>query len=255
MNVFLLTAMRSGSTYLVRMLKDTGFFHYPEPHVDHTSLTPQRAINEYLAPNPYVDPWYDEEGKEVPDVKNRETCINYLEFKAAFMRRQPCLFKILMEQYRYYMLEDHDRPLVESIFPDLKYIWLERSDVLARVVSAYIFFKSNVDHIHDQEGYNTYMSKAVEIDEKGLLDVYKNHVKGCDWSTYLGGVDYLKLEYEDLVAQPEESLRKCLDHLGLGYSHLDLKAIVDRQPKFKTERPESEEWKNRLRQVLRKGML
>jgi LPS sulfotransferase NodH len=252
MNVFLLSAIRSGSTYLINMLGDTGLFHYPEAHSGHKSLVPQRKIREFLAPNHHVDPWWLN-GRETP--ANRQESISYLRHKVSFMTEQPCLFKILMEQYQYYLLDHNDRSLMESLFPDLKYIWLERSDIIARTVSAYIFFRSKIDHIYDQKSYDAYMDEAVHLDKEGLLDVYKNHVKRCDWAKYLNGVNYLKVDYDDLVARPQETLKECLDYLGLAYNHIDLQAIVDRHPKFKTERPESAAWKDTLRALLRRQTL
>jgi LPS sulfotransferase NodH len=252
MNVFMLTAIRSGSTYLLHLLRDTGFFHYPAVHDPHESLVPQHEIHEFFAPNPFIDPWIVGNRE-----KTREECMSHLRHRLMYMQKQPCLFKVLMEQYNYYMLEldAEDRRMIEDAIPGLRYIWLERSDIIARTVSAYILFNSKTDHIYSQKAYDDYMQKAVHIDEKGLLDVYKNHVKRGNWSPFLHGTDYLKVEYEDLVAKPKETLIRCLDHLGLGYDGLDLQAIVDKQPKFKTERPESKEWMDKLRKILRKGMM
>lgn len=245
MHVLILSAIRSGSTYLLHLLRDTGFFYYAEPHDPHPSLVQQMAIHEFLAPNAAIEPWAVE-GRD----KTRDDCLDYLEVKCAFILRQPCLFKILMEQYSHYMLTPEDRPIVESFIPDPRYIWLERGDVVARTVSAYLFFKSRTDHIYDQKSYDDYMGRAVDIDAEGLMDVYRNHVQECDWSRYLYGADYLKIEYEDLIAHPRDTLEKCLKHLGMGYEGLDMQAIVDRQPKFKTERPESEMWKQTLRRMI-----
>lgn len=248
MHCFILTAMRSGSTYLTNLLWSTGLFHYPDAHAEHPSLEPQRRIREFMAPNIALDPWGTGE-------KTREQAIAHLRHRLSFMHREPCLFKILMEQYNYYMLGDDDRPLVEEMIPGLKYIWLERKDLIARVVSAYIFFHSHVDHIYDQHSYDDYMSRQVDIDEAGLLDVYENHVKKCNWSPYLRGTTCLRLSYEELVAEPEETLAKCLVYLGLDHSHLDLAALVDAHPKYKTERPENRMWQEKLKGILRRRMI
>jgi LPS sulfotransferase NodH len=255
MNVFILSAIRSGSTYLSNMIWDTKLFHYPEAHSDHPSLVPQRKIREFLAPNPQIDPW--SMLASLPDVTtcelNRSNAIAHLRHKCSFIQKQPCLFKILMEQYQYYLLKMSDRALIEELIPDLKYIWLERRDIIARTVSAYLFFKSRVDHVCTQKAYNEYMSRAVEVDEKGLLDVYKNHVKRCDWSEFLSGTDYLKVDYEDLIVQPEVEMKRCIEFLDIPIGAEEIAWIVANQPKFKTERPESIEWQRKLKQMLRKG--
>lgn len=245
MNCFVLTAIRSGSTYLTRMLGEAGGFGFPAPHSDHPSLKPQQAIREFFAPNPYLDPWGTGQ-------KTREEAVAHLRLKLSFMGQQPCLFKVLMEQYQYYMLGGQDRALVEAMVPGLEYVWLERRDLVARTVSAYMFFHTNTDHIYDQKSYDAYMRRAVRVDERGLLDVYRNHVKRCDWSEFLGDAPHLKVSYEDLIADPQTTLTRCMDHLKIPYAAGALEAVAASHPRFKTERPESPAWKERLRRLLRK---
>ncbi len=245
MNVFILTGIRSGSTYLINMLNQTSLFHYPESWSQHPSLIDQRIINEFFAPNHNIDPWLE-------NSKTRDQTISHLKYKLSFIRQEPCLFKVLMEQYQYYLLDAKDRLLLEKLIPDLRYIWLERSDIIARTVSAYMFFKSTTAHLATQQEYDNYMKKAIEVDEQGLIDVYKNHVKRANWSEFLDGTNYLKINYEDLVAKPFQTMQRILLFLGLNLLNKNLMEIVEAQPKFKTERPESKEWQEKLRRILRK---
>ncbi len=247
MNVFILTAVRSGSTYLMHMLRDTGLFHYPELHDPHPSLILQHEIQEFFADNEHIDPWVINQEK-----KTKAACIKYLEYKLKFMHKEPCLFKVLKKQYYYYLLENSDRSLIESMIPGLKYIWLERSDFIARAVSEYFFIKSKIDHLYDYKSYSDYMSTNIHIELYDIIDIYKKETERCDWSEFLGEKEYIKIEYEDLIKNPIIALTRCLDHLGLDYSNIDLQKIVDKQPKFKTQRPESKYWMELLRRELKK---
>lgn len=246
MNVLMLTAMRSGSTYLFNMLKATGSFSFPAPHAEHPSLKAQAEIGEFLAPNGYLDPW-DVHG--IP--KTKELCEQHLKKKANLPFRPPCLLKILKEHFEYYLLDYDDRPLVETLFPKPKYIWLEREDVFARTVSAYQFFVSKMPHLWNERMQAEYKAKEIPWDTKGILDVYYNHVKNCDWGPFLEGANHHHVEYEDLIARPQEVLQGCLDYLGMKG---DVESIVAKQPKIKTERPETKEYVQRLKRTLT-GML
>lgn len=244
MNALMLTSIRSGSTYLYNMLKDTGAFSFPAVYNSSPLLKDQYNYGEFFSPNHEHDPW-DRLG--VP--KTRELCIQNLKMKANQPFKAPCLLKVLKEQYEYYMLTYDDRPLIESLFPAPKYIWLNRGDIYARTVSAYIFFVTKTPHLWNKGMKNKYDTQKVPFDAKGLLDVYYNHVKSGDWSAYLDGIDYLPVEYEDLVNKPEETLDRCLDYLGYA-GKFDVKSIVEKQPKFKTERPESKEFIEKLKRML-----
>lgn len=237
--------MRSGSTYLFNLLRDTGKFSFPAPQSNHPSLKPQHTAGEFLAPNHQIDPW-DVLG--VP--KTREMCIQNLKVKANQPFKPPALLKILKEQYEYYMLDHADRPLIESLFPNTKYIWLERKDIYARAVSAYQFFVSKTPHLWSQEMKRRYDSTKIPFDAKGVQDVFYNHIKDCDWSGFLDGAPHHYVEYEDLVSNPVRVLTGCLTHLGLSPNGTEVQAIVNKQPKFKTERPETKLQIERLKRML-----
>lgn len=242
----MLTAMRSGSTYLYRMLKGTKLFGFPDPHREHPSLKPQHDVGEFFAPNPHIDPW---EILEIPRTK--EICIQNLKVKANQPFKSPCLLKVLKEQYEYYMLDHKDRPLIESLFPATKYIWLERENLIDRAVSAYIFFTTKTPHLYNQKMADEYRKKEVTWDGAGMLDVYFNHMKDCDWAPFLGDSPFLKVSYENLVAQPAETLRKCLDYLRLDpRGTIDVEKIAREQPKLRTERPESAIFREKLKKQL-----
>jgi LPS sulfotransferase NodH len=244
-NVLILTAMRSGSTYLFNMLRDTGHFNFPSPQSSHPSLKSQHAVGEFFAPNHNLDPW-DTLG--VP--KSREMCIQNLKLKANQPFKHPALLKVLKEQFEYYMLDHTDRPLIESLFPDTKYIWLERKDIFARAVSAYQFFVSKTPHLWTQDMKRKYDSTKIPFDAKGVQDVFYNHVKDCDWSSFLEGAAHHYVEYEDLVSKPQLVLTECMMHLGYPIQVSKIKEIVDKQPKFKTERLETKEHIERLKRSL-----
>jgi LPS sulfotransferase NodH len=257
----ILTAMRSGSTYLANMLWDTGLLAYPDLHDIHASLKPQAEVFEFMAPNHNVDPW---DVRKFPKI--RDVCIQQLKFKFSFQPDdKPCLFKILKEQFDYYLLENTDRPFIEAQVPGVKYIWLERKDKLARAVSAYQFFVTKMPHLWDEKMLKEYRSKDIPWDPKGMLDVYYNHVKDCDWYGFLHPLQekkpgdwkvdndsaYLKVEYEDLIARPTYVLSECVSFLGYGAKNLNIQAIVNKQPKIKTERAETQEYIKKLTNLLK----
>ena len=246
MNVWILTGIRSGSTLLYNLMRDTGLFSFPEPHSDHPSLKPQRDVGEFCAPNHNIDPW-----DVMGIVKTKEMSVQYLKMKARLAGPGHNLLKVPMEQFQYYLLDYKDRPLIESLFPDSRYIWLEREDMIARAVSAYIFFTTKTPHVWTEKMNQEYRNKKVPFDANGILDVYFNHLKPCDWSPFLEGTTYLKVTYEELVGNPAVVLRRCIDWLGLdGLHRIDHLNITARQPKFRTERPETEEFKRRLKSLM-----
>ena len=245
MNVLILTAMRSGSTYLYNMLRDTEKFSFPSPHSNHPSLKPQQEVGEFFAPNHRLDPW-DTLG--VP--RTREMCLQHLKVKANQPFKPPCLLKVLKEQYEYYNLGYEDRPIIESLFPGTKYIWLERQDLYARAVSAYQFFVSKTPHLWDRGMKQKYDSQNITFDIKGMQDVFYNHVKDCNWEPFLGDASFHYVEYEQVVDYPESTLENCLTYLGYKPGTFDVEKIVAKQPKFKTERPETKAQIERLKKSL-----
>lgn len=246
MNLWILTGLRSGSTLLWKLLWDTKLFSYPDKHSDHPSLDLQRSVGEFLAPNHNIDPW---DVLQVP--KTREMTIQYLKMKSKLAGTENNVMKLPIEQYHYYLLDHNDRPLIQSLFPDSRFIWLEREDIYARTVSAYIFFTTRTAHLQNQKQKDEWLKKPVPWNSQGILDVYYNHIKKCDWGSFLEGENYLKVSYEELVADPALTLKKCMDWAGVdGRQRLDYKGIADRQPKFKTERPETQEYIKKLKRLL-----
>lgn len=235
--------MRSGSTFLCNMLKDTKVFDYPNVFDSDPLLKIQSDAAEFLAPNHNLDPW-DKLG--IP--KTKDLCIKHLEMKASQYFNPPVLIKLLKEQYKYYLLEPSDRTTIEAYFPNPKYIWLERKDIFARTISAYQFFVSKTPHIWDKNMKSAYEKKRINFDIKGVLDVYNNHIKDGNWNDYLNEANYHYIEYEDLIADPTQVLKGCLNFLKI--TNIDAKQIVEKQPKFKTERPETQQYIKKLKRLV-----
>lgn len=226
------------------MLWDTGLFHYLAPHSEHPSLAYQRSYGEALAPNHAIDPW---DVLQVP--KTREMTIQYLKMKARLAGPGPNLLKVHMEHFDYYLLEHSDGELLRELFPDSRFIWLEREDIFARTISAWFSFSSKVPHIKDEKTRQQYFKKAIPFDANGILDVYYNHVKKCNWGPFLEGSEHLKVTYEKLIANPADTLRTCLDWLDTGTT-VDCAGIAARQTTIRTERPETREYIKRLKKLL-----
>lgn len=239
MNCVILTAIRSGSTLLCNLLRDTQYLRKPNVISTHPSLERQRNSFEIMAPNPFVDPW-----NVMKVTKTKEFCMEYFEKKTGPLRQHDHinnLLKIPMEHYEYYCLTSKDRLFIEEMIPNIKFIWLERQDILARTISAYFFFRSKIPHIMDQETHKKYSEMQIPFDMQGIMDVYHNHIKQSSWESFLNNVQYHKVEYENLVTNPMQELLKVLEFLELP-TDINRQTILSSQSWVKTERPESREY-------------
>lgn len=253
MNCVILTAIRSGSTLLCNLLNQTGYFRYPQLVTTHPTMSRQLKSFEMLAPNPVLDPWLNKRG-----IKTKEACIEQLEIKTMTLRKQlvykheyrPAIIKIPMEHYQYYLLTQSDKNIIEEFIPNARFIWLERKDMLARTISAYFFFKSKVAHINSQNIHRKYLESQIPFYADEVLDVYFNHLKGCDWGPFLEGAKYLKIDYEDLISDPMNELIRSLEFLGIESKSIDRRKILSNQSWVKTERPETKEYIEQLQRCL-----
>ncbi len=201
MNCIILTANGNGSELLCNFLRKTKYFNHYRSLSTHPNS--QKKDFEIMAPNRHVDPWH-----VLNTIKTKEFCKDYFKIKTSVLQGdKPFIIKIPIEHYEYY--NSPDRSFIEENIPNPKYIWFKRENKAARAMSVYFKFSEQIRY---EELLNTYFSLADE-----------------DWTNFLHDVDYLEIEYEDLVSSPTQMLNSCLDFLELPRTEIEINFSRDSQ--------------------------
>lgn len=151
----------------------------------------------------------------------------------------------------------YDSRFVRRIFPDISFIRLTRN-VVSHAVSLYIARSTTKYHIYDKNTLDTYLKTKIEIDDARLLEAYKDAVNYTEsWSRFLDGTErLLRVNYEDLVEKPVDTLSSILNFLGV---QTDVQAAVNRtlgneKRLFRMTRPDAQIFEDRLN-LIRKVKL
>ena len=160
------------------------------------------------------------------------------------------------------LFNDSERNIIESKLPDLRYIHLNRRNIIEQAVSLYFAEATNVWslpqkkeylqlHQHDFFTKNEYEKIPVLIDDNRLLSCYYKCQKHNDnWAGYLQQTKHCSLWYEDLVTHTKEQLIKIFAFLNLTYQEDDLQKLVISPGLQKMNREETQKCCLRLRQLI-----
>jgi len=118
-------------------------------------------------------------------------------------------------------------PIMRLIWPlvDLeekrsaKFVWLIRRDSWRQAISQYRAMQSHVWHV-DRSKPVPEEHLDVVFDPKAIAEIRREFLKqGRFWRGFFAKnqIQPLKIEYEDLCAEPEATVRRVLGHLGLIY--------------------------------------
>ena len=228
-SLFLCASPRTGSTMLANLLDETGLVGAP--------------TREYFG--------VDFETKVLPQV-GRAGFPDYLVecarkaagtgvFGTKLLWHQCVLFFYVLR-----MLRDardlSDRGLLEAVFPEPRFIWLRREDVLAQGVSWWrakttgAWFDHSRPHnepAFDFNGIDTAVRWAQEQAEA--------------WRGWFAanGIEPLQVVYEDLVADPGETVRRSLAFIGV-----DVPDDIAVEPQTRRQGDEvNDEWIRRYREI------
>ena len=143
------------------------------------------------------------------------------------------------------------KEIVPKAFPNVRYIWLRRKDLVRQAISYYRAVQTNVwwkiDGLagHPKVPANppqpVYDPTAIELHERMLEEKDRN------WQRYFKecGQEPLTLYYEDLAGHYEQNVIRALEYLGLHYTK-DINIAPARLKK--QANAVSEEWVERYRE-------
>jgi hypothetical protein len=149
----------------------------------------------------------------------------------------------------------YDSVYARRLFPDLKFVLLRR-DPISHAISLYFARTSKTYHIYDKDVLNSYLSRQIEIDDGRLMEAYLDAVLYQDsWRHFLSGDELLhEVDYETLVREPEATLTKLYQFLGIRPESVvkSMEAVHGEEKKIhRMTRPEAEAVTERLKILLK----
>jgi len=135
-----------------------------------------------------------------------------------------------------------DRDLLEAVFPEPRYLWLRREDVVAQAVSWWRAKTTRV-WLDDDAPLADPAFDFEAIDER----VGMAREQAAGWRRWFeaNGIDPLPVLYEELVADPVGVARRALAFLGV-----DVGGDVTAEPRTRRQADElNQEWIRRYREL------
>lgn len=131
----------------------------------------------------------------------------------------PPVCKVIRRHFLSYHTDDK-KSEIESKLPDLKYIWLRRENNYERAISLYF---SLVDKLWrtDKDGKKELLqrvnSEQKKFDPFLAISCYAEVSSSYhnDWFDYLKNTEYLEINYQQLIIDPKEELKKIVNYLGI----------------------------------------
>ena len=245
-NIWVLSNYRSGSIFLCKFLETSG--NYPEGTFSE-KFNPNRpdTLKKY-----YTDTFFNSAYRkwENGDLETRRK----LFFKHVIKKQLlPDRMKFMREQFLDTCgLVDGDKPLIESLLPGIKYIFLKRNDVYSIAVSNYIALQTGKWVLKPEEKQQ-YSKTPILYDEAKLLALYKKcyyYVQENNWDLFLGAEAHFYIEFEKLVNDPFDTFSSLLKFLDIPPELVDVEKYVKSYQFIPTIRPETEELVGKLKQIL-----
>ena len=151
-----------------------------------------------------------------------------------------------------YVINNLSREEIENRYPGVKYIHLKRNDVKAIAVSLYCAEKSKKfsvvkdrDFVHNSSTEyvgNIHLREEIKFIPEQLINHYYKRAKSHQnmWKTdfLLEKDEFLEIEYEELVSNPNQTLIKALDYIGVKYDNKQIDLIVKQCHTVPTNRKE-----------------
>ena len=186
-NCWILSTVRTGSTYLCEILNETNLF---PPYLKY-----KKAFSE----------WF-----------------RFYENKDSLMKNLPNTCKVHYSQYCKFF-QDYDRELLEAKLNPLYFILLKRKDFVAQAISFAIAkkYKTYIVNIENKVRWN---KTSVILTDDEMISAYKE-LSGCyyKWDKFLNNAQYMVVDYSDLIADPKKQLEKILTYIGMDYKKLKVK--------------------------------
>lgn len=185
-NYLVCSSPRTGSTYLCRLLQQTGKMGFP---------------SEYFNQGVHVQEWFQRFSinsvrELVPILKRFRTSPN-----GVFG------FKAHMDQFQFL----RQQVLVQEAFPELKFILIQRRDLLQQAISLSKAQQTNAwSSLRTPDKQAAFDIKHIE----SCMDNIQSQVSGWKKLFAFFDVDYIDVWYEDLCEKPQKTITQCLEFLG-----------------------------------------
>lgn len=165
-----------------------------------------------------------------------------------FMAWDPIVSKVHCHHFGAYLL---DRPLVKAQRPGVRYVLLERRDLVAQAVSLAMANRTGVTQCGTHEKRRSFQERSIVVTDNELLACYKAVNDYQDfWRNWLHSEPHLVVSYESLIESPKESVAGIFDYLKTPCRDISLDI-----PLKKLNHPCTDGFVARLRQVLADSVL
>ena len=256
---WILCTPRTGSSFLCELLNNSGSF----PEMKHNSLKNYRcplekgqAFSEWCR---LYDGFYD--FIENPPPYSKIIFHQFFEVMNNISKEKRYGVGFYKEKY------DNEKAIkiskkysakyiMNSIFPDIKYILLKRNPI-SNAVSIYFSRITKKYHIYDYNSLKEYLNSKIEIDDFKLLKCYKDSkLNNNIWLNFLGKEKFLSINYDDLINKTEDTLENISDYIGISINYKNVISKINKNPRiFRMTRDESKEVENKLLKLIKIKMI
>lgn len=190
-NYIICMTARSGSTMFCSLLEKTQLLGYPDEY-----LNSRGVIQMYLKKFP---------SHNIFDYFDRLRCHQVTPNGVFGMKTNYLDFKPLLEN-----------SLVGTLFAPVKFIYLERQDVVLQAVSSYMARKTGVWHLNNARSEGNY--RQVEFDELQIIKLMDELIlEKLEWESFfsLYSINPLRLSYEEILSDVNKTVKAFGDFLNV----------------------------------------
>jgi hypothetical protein len=147
------------------------------------------------------------------------------------------------------LFEDSDKNQIEKLLPGIKYIHLQRKDVINQTLSNYFANISCKWTFTNKKDLEKYANRRIPYNESYLLKIYKETKENFNqWDNFLKDTPKFDIDYSEITDTKKLSL--LLIFLEVNFDKEKLNTALRNVKLIKVERPETEEYANKLRKIL-----
>jgi len=172
----------------------------------------------------------------------------YMHWNYENRQPYPAVCKVIRRHFLSFHT-DLDREDIETNLPGIKYVWLHRPNNYARAISLYFsvmtkIWRTDVEHkraeFRDRKFENVPFIPEVALScYAEVASVYHN-----EWDAFIKKSDCLYIDYDDLIDNPYDVVRKVTDYVG---KECRDDICIDSLP---MTRPESSEYIEKLKELV-----
>ena len=241
----MLSNYRSGSIFLCKFLEYVGKYEDDEFY---ERFNPNRPVTLKKYYNRF--PIYNYPTWKNGNVrKKRDIFFKHVINKG----KLPAHLKIMRDQFfETCGLMDSDKDVIERELPNLRYIFIRRSDVLRITISHYFAIKTG-RWVLPEKDRNDYFLHKIRFNEKEIVNLYHSvykYVVENNWDKYLTNSDHLLIDFDILIRNPLATFKQVLAYLGIDVTLMDINDYIDNYPFLQTRRPETDDYVDRLKQLV-----